>query len=73
MSIFGSDKTFAQPIDWTTSFFIGAFHVGAVAARSSLPGRHLLWPWCSGGLRAALASAWVSSIAYASRCSHEAS
>ena len=32
MSIFGSDKTFAQPINWTTSFFIGAFYGGAVAA-----------------------------------------
>ena len=32
MSIFGSDKTFPQPINWTTSFFIGAFYGGAVAA-----------------------------------------
>jgi len=32
MSIFERDKTFAQPINWTTSIFIGAFHAGAIAA-----------------------------------------
>jgi fatty-acid desaturase len=32
MSIFKRDKTFAQPVNWTTTFFIGAFHVGAVVA-----------------------------------------
>ena len=26
------DKTFKEPINWTTSFFLGAFHVGAIAA-----------------------------------------
>jgi fatty-acid desaturase len=32
MSIFRRDKTFAQPINWTTTFFLGAFHVGAIVA-----------------------------------------
>src|SRR5262249_23343494 len=32
MSIFKRDKTFAQPVNWTTTFFIGAFHAGAVVA-----------------------------------------
>ena len=32
MSILGHDKTFSQPINWTTSFFMFAFHVGAIAA-----------------------------------------
>jgi sn-1 stearoyl-lipid 9-desaturase len=32
MSIFERDRTFKQPINWTTTFFLGAFHVGAVAA-----------------------------------------
>jgi hypothetical protein len=29
---FGRDKTFSQPIVWVTTFFIAAFHVGAVTA-----------------------------------------
>jgi stearoyl-CoA desaturase (delta-9 desaturase) len=32
MSTLGHDKTFSQPINWTTSFFMLAFHIGAIAA-----------------------------------------
>jgi hypothetical protein len=32
MSIFEWDKTFSQPIIWTTTLFMIAFHVGAIAA-----------------------------------------
>src|ERR1700686_1604449 len=32
MSIFKQDRTFQQPLNWTTTFFMFAFHVGAVAA-----------------------------------------
>src|SRR5258706_15300926 len=32
MSVLVDDKTFREPINWTTSFFLGAFHVGAIAA-----------------------------------------
>src|SRR6266404_6235290 len=32
MSIFQQDRTFQQPLNWTTTFFMLAFHVGAVAA-----------------------------------------
>jgi len=32
MSVLVDDKTFKEPINWTTSFFLGAFHVGAIAA-----------------------------------------
>src|SRR6201984_388331 len=32
MSILKRDKTFAQPVNWTTSLFLGAFHVGAIVA-----------------------------------------
>src|SRR6266581_8884126 len=32
MSVLEHDKTFEQPINWTTTFFLGAFHVGAIAA-----------------------------------------
>jgi len=27
MSVLEHDKTFEQPINWTTTFFLGAFHV----------------------------------------------
>ncbi len=30
--IFGHDRTFAQPIVWVTTFFMAAFHIGALAA-----------------------------------------
>jgi len=32
MSVLVHDKTFKEPINWTTSFFLGAFHVGAIVA-----------------------------------------
>jgi fatty-acid desaturase len=32
MSTLGHDKTFSQPINWMTSFFMLAFHIGAIAA-----------------------------------------
>ena len=32
MSIFRRDKTFTQPIIGVTTFFMGVFHVGAIAA-----------------------------------------
>lgn len=32
MSILKNDRTFKQPINWTTTFFLGAFHVGAIVA-----------------------------------------
>jgi len=32
MSVLDHDKTFAEPMNWTTTFFLGAFHVGAIAA-----------------------------------------
>src|SRR6266581_4893009 len=32
MSVLVHDKTFKEPINWTTTFFLGAFHVGAIAA-----------------------------------------
>lgn len=54
MSIFERDKTFAQPVNWTTSFFIGAFHVGAILALFFFTWKAfaltiLLW-WIAGSL-----------------------
>ena len=54
MSIFERDKTFAQPVNWTTSFFMGAFHVGTVVALFFFTWKAfgltvLLW-WISGSL-----------------------
>jgi stearoyl-CoA desaturase (delta-9 desaturase) len=54
MSILGHDKTFSQPINWTTSFFMLAFHVGAVAALFFFTWKALalaivLW-WIAGSL-----------------------
>src|SRR5437773_3180634 len=54
MSILKRDKTFAQPVNWTTSFFIGAFHVGAILALFFFTWKPfalaaLLW-WISGSL-----------------------
>src|SRR5438876_321112 len=54
MSILKRDKTFAQPVNWTTSFFIGAFHVGAILALFFFTWKAfalavLLW-WIAGSL-----------------------
>jgi fatty-acid desaturase len=54
MNILGHDKTFSQPINWTTSFFMLAFHVGAVAALFFFTWKALalaivLW-WIAGSL-----------------------
>jgi stearoyl-CoA desaturase (delta-9 desaturase) len=32
MKLFKRDKTFTEPIVWLTTFFVIAFHVGAMAA-----------------------------------------
>ena len=31
-SIFESDRTFAQPINWVTTLFMTVFHIGAITA-----------------------------------------
>jgi stearoyl-CoA desaturase (delta-9 desaturase) len=54
MSIFKRDRTFLQPVNWTTTFFIGAFHVGAVVALFFFTWKALvlavvLW-WVAGSL-----------------------
>ena len=54
LSIFKHDKTFQQPINWTTSFFMLAFHVGAVFALfffswTALATAAFLW-WVTGSL-----------------------
>jgi stearoyl-CoA desaturase (delta-9 desaturase) len=54
MSIFRRDKTFTQPVNWITTFFMGAFHVGAIAALFFFTWKALalavvLW-WVSGSL-----------------------
>lgn len=54
MGILQNDKTFQQPINWTTCFFIGGFHVGAIAAFffftwKALALSVLLW-WVAGSL-----------------------
>jgi fatty-acid desaturase len=48
------DKTFREPVNWTTSFFMGAFHVGAIVALfmfswKGLIAAALLW-WITGSL-----------------------
>jgi sn-1 stearoyl-lipid 9-desaturase len=48
------DKTFREPVNWTTSFFMGAFHVGAIVALFMFSWKGLLaaiflW-WLSGSL-----------------------
>ena len=53
-SIFRRDKTFSQPINWTTSFFMVAFHIGAVVALfmfswAGLATAAFLW-WVTGSL-----------------------
>jgi sn-1 stearoyl-lipid 9-desaturase len=54
MSTLGHDKTFSQPINWTTSLFMLAFHVGAIAALFFFTWRAMLlavflW-WVAGSL-----------------------
>jgi stearoyl-CoA desaturase (delta-9 desaturase) len=53
-SIFKRDKTFQQPVNWTTTFFMLAFHVGAVLALfmftwKGLAAAIFLW-WVTGSL-----------------------
>jgi hypothetical protein len=50
----GHDKTFTQPVVWVTTFFIAAFHFGAIAALSMFSWKALLvamilW-WVAGGV-----------------------
>jgi fatty-acid desaturase len=52
--IFRHDKTFAQPIAWVTTFFMAAFHLGALAAVFVFTWKAfllamVLW-WVAGGL-----------------------
>jgi fatty-acid desaturase len=52
--IFGHDRTFAQPIVWVTTFFMAAFHIGALAAVFVFTWKAfllamVLW-WVAGGL-----------------------
>jgi fatty-acid desaturase len=54
MSFFKRDKTFSQPISPVTTFFMVAFHIGAVAALFMFSWKALavavvLW-WISGSL-----------------------
>jgi sn-1 stearoyl-lipid 9-desaturase len=54
MSLVHRDKTFSEPVNWTTSFFMFAFHVGAIAALffftwKALAVSAFLW-WVSGSL-----------------------
>ena len=54
MSIFKSDRTFKTPINWTTTFFMLLFHVGAIAAFFFVTWKALLlalvmW-WVAGSL-----------------------
>ena len=53
MSVFERDKTFSQPIIWTTTLFMTFFHIGAIAALfffawHALVVAIVLW-WLSGG------------------------
>jgi fatty-acid desaturase len=54
MSIFSEDKTFTQPINWTTTSFMALFHIGAVAALFFFTWKALalavLLLWISGSL-----------------------
>src|SRR5260370_2180296 len=54
MSIFQRDRTFQQPLNWTTTLFMLAFHVGAVAALFMFSWKNLaiavfLW-WLTGSM-----------------------
>jgi sn-1 stearoyl-lipid 9-desaturase len=51
VSFFARDKTFSEPVNWITMFFMVAFHVGAVAAL-------FFFTWK--GLLLAVVLAWVS-------------
>ncbi len=53
-SIFQRDRTFTQPVNWTSTFFMAVFHLGAIAALfvfswKALELAVLLW-WVSGSL-----------------------
>ena len=61
MKLFKRDKTFTEPIVWLTTFFVIAFHVGAMAALFTFAWKPfvfaiLLW-W---GWQEASASGWGS-------------
>jgi stearoyl-CoA desaturase (delta-9 desaturase) len=52
-NIFKTDKTFTRPVNWITTFFMGAFHVGAVIALFMFAWKpflvaFFLW-WVAGG------------------------
>src|ERR1700724_4348663 len=54
MSICKRDRTFQQPLNWPTTFFMLAFHVGAVAALFMFSWKNLalaafLW-WLTGSM-----------------------
>lgn len=54
MTSFWADKTFTRPVNWTTSLFMGAFHIGAVVALFMFGWKPFLvalalW-WIAGGL-----------------------
>ncbi len=54
MSILKNDRTFQEPVNWLTTFFMSAFHVGAVVALFMFTWKAfalavLLW-WVSGSL-----------------------
>ncbi len=53
-NIFKRDKTFSRPVNWITTFFMVAFHIGAVAALFTFGWKPflvaiLLW-WVAGSL-----------------------
>jgi fatty-acid desaturase len=53
-NLFKGDKTFTRPVNWITTFFMGAFHVGAVVALFMFAWKpfllaFFLW-WVAGGL-----------------------
>ena len=58
MSIFERDRTFREPVSKLTTFFMVAFHVGAIAALFFFSWTSLFLPPSPGGLPAALVSAW---------------
>ena len=54
MNIISHDKTFSEPVNWTTTLFMLAFHVGAIAALFFFTWKGLalalfLW-WVAGSL-----------------------
>jgi stearoyl-CoA desaturase (delta-9 desaturase) len=54
MSIFQRDRTFKQPLNWITTFFMAFFHAGAIAALFMFSWRGFAWAvllwWVSGSL-----------------------